>query len=649
MVAALATFLQRLFVGSFVSVPNSDSKLRKASIAVHSGNNFRLDVQGLRAIAVLAVMAYHVNNTWLSAGFIGVDVFFVISGFIITTLLAERGANFNFLEFYAGRVRRIMPAYFVMLAIVCIVSAVLFLPADYEFFEDSLKSSVLFVSNNYFSSFGGYFTPRVDELPLLHTWSLGVEMQFYLFFYIGFVCLPRAWRLPIIVLLSVIFFAWSGCRASAGKQDALYFSLLARVPEFMVGSFVALLFRNYMPPNTFSVILGGAGAILLVGAFLIINKQHFPGAWSVLPCIGVGLLIVARQGPVSQLLASRPLVWIGTISYSLYLWHWPILAFIRYYTGQYEISFIGVLAFLLVSFLLAWLSYRYIETPARVALGPRQQALRWMLVIGGAVLAGVVGRQLNLSAVAPIPVELTRYAAPELICHGVQVGECKRGNVDAEPSVLVIGDSHAAQLNYFFDVAGGESGLAYQILTGSSCVPIAGFDLKRLPTWAQRPCQIQIDAVEKLLPKYDKIIVAGMWQLQMQSPEFVQAMRVFLVNASLANKQVALLAQVPMFESNVQRLRRFKELGFPAPLRLNSQWQAANQHLQLLAKEIPNVQFTNFSSDSFFANAPYQGEELIYYDSHHLNEVGARRYGHFASSQVQRLFERPRSSVSLQP
>lgn len=157
----------------------------------------------------------------------------------------------------------------------------------------------------------------------------------------------------------------------------------------------------------------------------------------------------------------------------------------------------------------------------------------------------------------------------------------------------MIGDSHAAQLNYFFDVVGNESGVAYRVLTGSSCVPIPAFDLERLPRWARKPCQAQIDAVAQSMLNFDKIIVAGMWQYQMQSPAFAQAMRAFLVDTSYAGKQVVLLGQIPMFESNVQRVRRFRELGLSAPL-VSSSWQGANQLLRALAEGIPNVRFMDF-------------------------------------------------------
>lgn len=625
----------------------TDSKLSRDLSERHVGSRMRLDVQGLRAVAVLAVMAYHTDSSWLRAGFVGVDVFFVISGFIITALLAGRSEPISLLSFYAGRAKRIFPAYFFMLGMVCIVSAVLLLLVDYSFFEDSLRSALLFISNQYFSVFGSYFAPRADELPLLHTWSLAIEMQFYLFFPLIFLLLPRKWWLPFFTALSVVLFAWSGWSVLVGKQDALYFSLFARVPEFMLGAVVALLLgqREFSP--RLSTVMGALGAVLLGLSFILIDKQDFPGFWSILPCLATALIIAARSGPISSLLACRPLVWIGGLSYSLYLWHWPILAFMRYYTGQYELGLSWMLWFMTAAFLLAWLSYRFIEVPSRMATGVRHQALRWITAACFVIVIGSQGDRLNEFIVAPVPIELTRYAELELICHGSQKGECKRGSTEAQPSVLVIGDSHAAQLNYFFDEIGDKQGVAYRVLTGSSCVPIPGFDIERLADWAQSACQAQIETIAGLMPAFDRIIVAGMWQYHMQSQAFTESLRAFLVEADRAGKQVVLLAQIPMFDTNVQRVRRFTELGLSTSLRPNKEWQGANQQVLELAKGISGVRFIDYSSSGFFVDAPYRNGELIYHDNHHLNEVGARLYGRYVSSQVQTFFDQPPPAMSF--
>lgn len=630
-------------------MPTDNSNKPNDAGVIHVAHGIRLDVQGLRAIAVLAVLLYHVNSNWLPAGYVGVDVFFVISGFIITALLTARVGKIELAAFYAGRVKRILPAYFVMLGVVTIVSAVLFLPADFAFFLDSLKSSALFTSNKYFADFGSYFAPKADELPLLHTWSLAIEMQFYLFFPLLVMRLPARLRVAGFAVLAAALFAWVGFRVLGRGNGKLYFALLARIPEFMVGALVALLMRQRELPALFASVVGCVGAVLLVAAFLLIDKQHFPGFWAILPCVGAALIIAAQRGPVSAVLATAPMVWVGGISYSLYLWHWPILAFIRYYTGQYELSSGWLVLFVVGSLSLAWVSSRFVETPVRQASSILRQVPKWaaaVLVLGLVVWGG---QWLNASLVAPLPVELSRYAAAELICHGAQIGDCKRGKADANVSVLVLGDSHAAQLNYFLDRVGQEQGVAYRVLTASSCVPIPGFDLERLPQWAQKPCREQIEAVARELPKVDRVIIAGMWQYQMQSPAYAKAFADFLASTTRARKAVVVLAQVPMFDSDVQRGRRFIALGLPAPLILNGEWQAANRQVAEIVGHIPGASFLDFSGSSFFAGAPYQQGVLIYRDSSHLNEVGASRYGHYAAEQLQRAFDQPQSNVSLKP
>lgn len=627
--------------GRELRVSRDNSKLLDAAQSARSHNTIRLDVQGLRAVAVLAVLAFHANSAWLSAGFIGVDVFFVISGFIITALLVERSESINLLTFYGSRIKRILPAYFVMLAVVAAVSAILLLPADFDLFYKSFRSASLFTSNSYFADFGSYFAPRVEELPLLHTWSLAIEMQFYLIFPLLIVCLPRQWLVPAFVLLAVALFIWSGFQALEDKSGKLYFSLSARIPEFLLGALVALVIKGRELPLSLASILGFVGALLVTFSVVAIDKQGFPGFWSVLPCLGAALVIAARRGPVNSLLASAPMVWIGGVSYSLYLWHWPILAFVRYYTGQYELTLPWLVAFVICSFLFAWLSYRFIETPIRQVSGLRQQLPKW---IGAAICFFVLvalARQMNGWLVEPLPVEMTRYAPPEQICHGAQVGACKRGSADVEPSVLVIGDSHAAQLNFFFDEVGNQTHTAYRVLTGSSCVPIPGFDVERLPAWARKACLSQMQAVSAELPTARQIIIAGMWQYQMQSPAFVDALQRFLTQSAAAHKQVLVLAQIPMFDTDVMRVRRFTELGLPAPLSFNKEWTVANQQVEALGKGLPGVRFLNFSESSFFGQAPYLQGGLIYRDSHHLNEVGARLYGRFAATQLQHVFDNP--------
>ncbi|WP_328327553.1 acyltransferase family protein [Pseudomonas guariconensis] len=611
-----------------------------AGISDHSQSNIRLDIQGLRAIAVLAVLVYHANAAWLKAGFVGVDVFFVISGFIITALLTERSAKVELGTFYASRIKRILPAYLALLLVVCVVAAILFLPADFSLFFKSLKSSLLFTSNRYFADFGSYFAPQADELPLLHTWSLAIETQFYLFFPLLVICLPRTWRLPVFLVAAMVLFVWSGYRTFAGGKDGdLYFSLIARAPEFLVGAVIMLTLRERELPLSVATLLGLLGAVVLGGSLWLVDRSHFPGFWSMLPCLGAGLLIAARRGPVSSLLGCGPMVWIGGISYSLYLWHWPILAFIRYYTGQYALSAPWLVAFLLAALLLALLSYRFVELPVRASGRIRRQLPKWGMALGVLVLSALGARYMNEHLIAPLPVEMTTYAPDEQICHGALVGECKRGHADAPVSALVIGDSHAAQLNFFFDEVGKELGTAYRLISSSNCVPIPGFDVERLASWAQPGCKAQMKAVEGDLVSMQHIVIAGMWQLQAQSPAFLDAFERFLRSATQQGKTIIVMAQVPMFASSPLRLQRFHDLGMPVQVVENGSWREANAMIKQITDSVPGVTFIDMSHSDLFKQVPYFRGSLIYLDNHHLNQIGARRYGQAAAGQLRPIFK----------
>lgn len=598
--------------------------------------SIRLDVQGLRAIAVLAVIIYHVNNAWLPSGFVGVDVFFVISGFIITSLIIERKDDFDWKSFYWGRVKRIAPAYFLMLAVVALVSAVLFLPADFKFFRDSLNAALSFTSNSYFEGFGNYFAPSAHELPLLHAWSLAIEMQFYLFLPVLICFVPTKFLKPVLVFLSIGLLGWAEYRIFNKSEPSVYFSLLARFPEFVIGAIVALLAQKEYFPVRYASMMGGGGALLLVLSFIFIDVQHFPGMWALLPCIGTALLIAARHGPVSTLLAAKPMVWVGGISYSLYLWHWPILAFIRYYTGQYELQAVWLAAFVIGSFVVAWASYRWVELPVRHVQGIRTIPKK-LLAISVCVFAAIgISKKINVAVVDKLPVEMTRYAPSDEICHGKVVGDCTRGYPGSSPGVLVIGDSHAAQLNYFFDAVGVRNKMAFRVITASSCVPITGFDVERLPVWAQDSCRSQIETVEALMAEADVIVVAGMWQYQTQSDAFMLAFSQFVAEAAEQNKRLFILAQIPMFDTNLLRIHRFSALGLPVQVTQNKEWKSANSKIESIVHGVSKAQFLDFSESDFFASAPFENNALIYLDNHHLNESGARQYGQYAASFFQK-------------
>ena len=214
---------------------------------------FRPDIQGLRAIAVLAVIIFHLNPAWLPGGFVGVDIFLVISGYLIASILLHKKIKPDYRlattlsYFYTSRFKRIVPAYFANLIVVSLVAAVLFLPADFSIYRDGLKKAVWFNSNNYFAGFGDYFAPANHEQPLLHTWSLAIELQFYLLAPFIFLLISRQWLRWLLPIAIILLTAYAEYRLQQGIQQATYYSLSARLPAFFIGGWVALLIakNNY--------------------------------------------------------------------------------------------------------------------------------------------------------------------------------------------------------------------------------------------------------------------------------------------------------------------------------------------------------------------------------------------------------------------
>lgn len=503
--------------------------------------NYRSDIQGLRAIAVLAVMVFHFNPAWLPGGFVGVDVFLVISGFLITTILLHKKEQTGYsltatlLYFYASRFKRIAPAYFVMLVLVALVAAVFFLPQDFNTFKKSLDKSVWFNSNNYFAGFGDYFAPANNEQPLLHTWSLAVEIQFYLLAPFMVLLLPTRWLKWVFTGLLIGLTAIAEYRMRIlGIEQATYYSLYARLPEFFAGGLVALYVKTVSEGLKSHVWRGTLGLLLIIMATLTQPLLgHFPGIAALLAVAGSVLILTQpAQGWGGKLLSCKTLVWIGALSYSLYLWHWPVLAFLRYYTGSEVLSAGFSLLFMLLTCVLSIISYYGVEKAFRTKRTNKKQALGWMLLA-----ASIFGTYQALARVnaaftpEQMPIEYRRYGDRATICHGKIVGDCLKGDLNSEKEVLVLGDSHAAMLNHFFDYLGKEIGFKSRIVTASSCVTIPGFDYQRIPEWAQKACLQQIEAVKDFVIKPDSIYIAGMWTYHIKSKEFLNLLEDFIKNS----------------------------------------------------------------------------------------------------------------------
>lgn len=609
--------------------------------------NYRPDIQGLRAIAVLAVMAFHFNPAWLPGGFVGVDVFLVISGFLITGILLHKKAQADYSlpatlkYFYSSRFKRIAPAYFVMLVLVALVAAVFFLPQDFNTFKKGLEKAAWFNSNNYFAGFGDYFAPANHEQPLLHTWSLAVEIQFYLLAPLMVLLLPIRWLKWVFTGLLIGLTAIAEYRMRfLGIEQTTYYSLYARLPEFFAGALAALYVKTVSGGRS-PAWLGTLGLLLIVMATITQPLLGpFPGIAALLPVAG-SLLLLSQpaQGWVGKLLSCKTLVWTGALSYSLYLWHWPVLAFLRYYTGAEVLSIEFSLLFVLLTLMLSIASYYGVERAFRTKRTDKKQVLGWVLLV--AAVLGTSQAMAKMNAVftpEQLPIEYRRYADPETICHGKIIGDCLKGDLTSDREVLVLGDSHAAMLNHFFDYLGKELGFKARIITASSCLTIPGFDYQRIPEWAQKPCLDQIVLAQEQVQNAETVIIAGMWSYHAQSEVFMIALQYYIENLARQNKPVVLLSQVPRFKQSPMRAIRFSNIGLGSVMVLDKSYESANAELARITSSYSQVTFLDLDQLPVFAYAPFWNGKIIYQDEHHINEFGAKAYVQGARPIFQALF-----------
>jgi peptidoglycan/LPS O-acetylase OafA/YrhL len=444
-------------------------------------------------VAVASVVLYHADSHWLPGGFTGVDVFFVISGYLITRLIAEDVANdrFTLARFYERRARRILPALFVVMLAASIAALFWLPPNDLVRFGQSLVATGFFVSNFFFWRQTGYFDAPVDAAPLLHTWSLAVEEQFYLLFPLVLVfLLRRAPRhLPAAIwgmLAASLALAEWGVRHHPGP--AFYLGP-TRAWELLCGAVLAL---RLVPPVRGRVLgetLALTGLALIAAGFLLLSADsRFPGVNALLPCLGAALLIHAGESRttwVGRLLSLRAVVFVGLISYSLYLWHWVFFVYARHLAMRMLTP--GELALLIgVSVVAAVLSWRFVEQPLRRASRPvsRPSSPRPVLVTAAAGSAAFVALGAVFVAVQGLPQRLPplarEFAAAEDSiwpkreeCDGrlCEVGAAATGR----PAVLLWGDSHAASLAPAIAKKAGERGARAVVAFKRSCAPLVNF------------------------------------------------------------------------------------------------------------------------------------------------------------------------------
>lgn len=456
---------------------------------------YRKDIDGLRSLAVLPVLFFHAGFSLFSGGYVGVDIFFVISGFLITQILLQELAEqrFSIVKFYQRRARRILPALFSVLLFTTLSAAFVVPPELFREYGQGLVSVGVFASNIFFYLETGYFGFAAEKMPLLHTWSLAVEEQFYIFVPPLLYLLHRVGLSVlgiVFVLLSLGSLAWSQYLLQDQQQGSSFFLIMSRAWELFAGSLIAIYQldkRQISPRMAQSSSLLGLGMIISC-IFLYQPQTLFPGVSALLPVIGTFLIIsFCRQGTwVYRLLALTPMVWIGLISYSLYLVHQPVFALSRFLTVA-EPSHLVFAGLILLSILLAYGNYRYVEHPFRQ---PGRYSDKSILISAGigCTLVVMVGLVIHVKQGLP-----GRYG--EVQFAGSIQSSPKRAKCHAEGASLsaadacklsgpystnwaVLGDSHGVELAYELGKRLQQTKVGLTQYTLSSCPPALLHKLK---------------------------------------------------------------------------------------------------------------------------------------------------------------------------
>jgi peptidoglycan/LPS O-acetylase OafA/YrhL len=645
---------------------------------IETSRNYRADIDGLRAIAVIPVVLYHVGIPAFSGGFIGVDVFFVISGFLITSLILPeiQSATFSLTQFYERRVRRLFPALFAVLLFSCVAAVVLLMPGDLEDFGESAAATAIFTSNFMFYTEDGYFDGPSEFMPLLHTWSLAIEEQFYLLFPLLLVFIARYLSGTFILCLIGLWAAslLISIYSVGADPSAAFFLLPGRMWELLTGAVLAIGIFSPHSNRFVNELMGGIGLMLIVySIFAFDNQTPFPGAAALLPCLGTFLLIysgISQQTSIAKILSLKPLVFVGLISYSLYLWHWPIIVFSRHFLLR-DVAGYEVPVIIGTSLLLAILSWRFIELPFRGSHGLLSRSA--LFRVSGIVMFAIICVGLLFDRTGGLPQRLTPEVAkvvnPEPAdydksCVRVYPQDvdmqnlCKINDTVTAPTFVVWGDSHAA--NFLHGIASASKAKNVNGISAivHGCPPLLHVG------WAKpnpkRPSCKQFNTAVFELIKANKdlktIILAARWALHAEAHPYAKERgdAVFLSNDDLKatsvpqNHQIYnqglldVVRELKTLGRDVKIINSVPEIGWNVPvalgqkMRFNRPIEIETTYTEFLARQkfvteafklamnrykFQLIAVTPYLCDSHRCRVMEAGQTL-YTDSNHLSLAG---------------------------
>jgi peptidoglycan/LPS O-acetylase OafA/YrhL len=633
---------------------------------------YRADIDGLRGVAVLLVIAFHAFPAWFKGGFIGVDIFFVISGFLISSIIFKSNArgDFSFFEFYARRARRLFPALCVVLTASCVLGWIYLFPDEYQQLGKHIAAGAAFVQNFLLWHEVGYFDTSAELKPLLHLWSLAVEEQFYLVYPVAVWVL---WRrrmnvLTAVVLVACISFSLNIARVARHPAE-VFFLLHSRFWELLEGGILAyiLLFKLKIPGptprqrNALSIM----GVLLIATAVSILNKNRaFPGWWAQLPVTGTLLLVLA--GPSAWInrvfLAAPAMSFLGRISYPLYLWHWTILSFAR--IDNPDVTALARAGLVVLSFPLAWITYQFVEKPIRFG----RHSLRGVSIGMASALftTGVVGFLIFHVKGVPsrLPESGETLAALEALAtyrydlySETRVGDCWLSgtqapdgfaqacygnlcNKEGDRTVVLWGDSHAACLFPGVRAVCNDARSVAQF-TRDTCPPMLGYAKGTI--WGN--CEDSNQFVASLLKKHPQatVILFAAWTLYNKdwtagSPAGKALLATIRELHDAGVTRIIVMGPSPWWKKELPKLaiklaRSHFQEGFTVPSRMNfglDPWPAiVDKQLRTLLAGSPATYFSVFDTlcdnvEGCLVRTTDKQTSFTAFDYGHLTTNGAR-------------------------
>jgi peptidoglycan/LPS O-acetylase OafA/YrhL len=592
--------------------------------AATSHLKYRPDIDGLRAVAVIAVVLYHAFPKLLPGGFVGVDTFFVISGYLITGIIVgglDESRGFSFADFYARRVRRIFPALILVLAATLAAGVTIFLPAELTSLAKNTLASAFFGANFVLLSEAGYFDLAAHLKPLLHLWSLGIEEQFYLAWPLALWLTPRKWRVTMITVVMTASFALNVALVRSHPQATFYLPL-TRAWELMAG---ALLVGVTLKTNRLREIAGVVGVVCGITFFIYSDQTIFPGWAALVPVLGSGLTILAQGSFFSRTLLSHPLAAaIGRISYPLYLWHWPLLVFPRAWLFRPLTTTESLLA-MAAAILLAWLTYQLIERPIRSGrLGGTRTALTGMAAVAvAAVVAFWTPPQLpkDIAAIVDVQTGTPEWRADRCLLNQSYQKFAPDCIEQKRPLIALLGDSTAGALMPGLRHLQSHAQFGIAQLTVSSCEPLLVATAHGMTDACLARNRKIIDLLTAARP--DVVLLHALWVAGVdQLRPTIEALR------SLGVKHIVVLGRVPGWSDGLPGAiaAYYRRTGSLLPERTSLFVDGDNDFMQDVSKALVGVEYV--SARKIFCDASgclnRIGNELLVSDGLHLTPAGSR-------------------------